>query len=73
MSREVDNDALRFIGGVALVATYYSDKSSLSPNAKLYDMKKINFSYNWNNKLDCHSFTTIRLSSKYMIEVYSVF
>ena len=27
-------------------------------------MKKINFSYNWNNKLDCNSYTTIRLANK---------
>ena len=28
----------------------------------------INFSYNWNNKLDCKSFTTLRLKSdKYLI------
>lgn len=24
-------------------------------------MKKLNFSYNWNNKLNCNAFTTIRL------------
>ena len=38
-------------------------------------MKTINFSYNWNNKLDCKSFTTLRLSNrnKYKIgETYSV-
>lgn len=28
-------------------------------------MNKLNFSYNWNNKLECKAFTTIRLSSKY--------
>lgn len=28
-------------------------------------MKIINFSYNWNNKLDCKAFTTLRLSDKY--------
>lgn len=27
--------------------------------------KIINFSYNWNNKLNCKSFTTLRLSHKY--------
>ena len=32
-------------------------------------MKTINFSYNWNNKLECSAFTTIRLEnpSKYVI------
>lgn len=24
-------------------------------------MDKMNFSYNWNNKLDCHAFTTLRI------------
>lgn len=27
-------------------------------------MSTINFSYNWNNKLDCSSFTTIRLRNE---------
>jgi len=39
-------------------------------------MKTINFSYNWNNKLDCKAFTTLRLSSrkKYKIgEDYSIY
>ena len=38
-------------------------------------MKTINFSYNWNNKLDCKAFTTLRLSNrnKYKIgETYAV-
>lgn len=30
-------------------------------------MEKINFSYNWNNKLDCKYFTTLRLTKKYNI------
>jgi hypothetical protein len=30
-------------------------------------MNIINFSYNWNNKLDCKAFTTLRLSDKYNI------
>lgn len=30
-------------------------------------MKDLIFSYNWNNKLDCKCFTTIRLSDKYQI------
>ena len=34
---------------------------------------EIRFSYNWNNKLDCHSFTTLRLSDKYKIgDVYNI-
>lgn len=39
-------------------------------------MEKLNFSYNWNNKLDCKSFTALRLKNdrKYIIgsemEVY---
>lgn len=28
-------------------------------------MNDLRFSYNWNNKLDCKCFTTIRLSDKY--------
>lgn len=38
-------------------------------------MRTINFSTNWNNKLDCDAFTTIRLEnpSKYIVnEVYSI-
>lgn len=30
-------------------------------------MKKLGFSYNWNNKLDCSAFTTIRLSGRFDI------
>jgi len=30
-------------------------------------MKELKFSYNWNNKLDCKAFTTLRLSNKYFI------
>lgn len=31
-------------------------------------MEAINFSYNWNNKLQCNSFTTLRLkSNKYQL------
>ena len=30
-------------------------------------MKELKFSYNWNNKLDCKVFTTLRLSSKYEV------
>jgi hypothetical protein len=29
--------------------------------------KNLNFSYNWNNKLDCKCFTTIRLSNAHEI------
>ena len=34
-------------------------------------MKEIRFSYNWNNKLNCHSYTTIRIHnpSKYEINI----
>lgn len=28
-------------------------------------MKELRFSYNWNNKLNCKAFTTIRLSESY--------
>lgn len=37
-------------------------------------MKEIKFSYNWNNKLECLSFTTIRpKSDKYKVgEVYQI-
>lgn len=38
-------------------------------------MQTINFSYNWNNKLECKAFTTIRLhnSKKYKVgELYSI-
>lgn len=27
-------------------------------------MKELKFSYNWNNKLDCKAFTTLRLSNR---------
>jgi len=30
-------------------------------------MKTLTFSYNWNNKLNCQAFTTIRLSSKFEV------
>lgn len=30
-------------------------------------MRDLKFSYNWNKKLDCKAFTTIRLSDKYKI------
>lgn len=30
-------------------------------------MKELNFSYNWNNKLDCKAFTTLRLSDRFKI------
>jgi hypothetical protein len=37
-------------------------------------MKRIDFSYNWNNKLECKAFTTLRLSDRFnvgdKIEVY---
>ncbi len=38
-------------------------------------MDKLNFSYNWNNKLDCFVFTSIRLATgKYRLgETYQVF
>jgi len=39
-------------------------------------MKQINFSYNWNNKIDCKAFTTLRLSNrnKYKIgELYQIY
>jgi hypothetical protein len=38
-------------------------------------MKKINFSYNWNNKLECKSFSTVRLENpeKYqLLELFEV-
>ena len=36
-------------------------------------MKQINFFYNWNNKLDCNAFPTLRLSQSYSIgEIYEV-
>jgi len=36
-------------------------------------MDQINFSYNWNNKLDCKFFTSIRNSDRYQIgERYEV-
>jgi hypothetical protein len=38
-------------------------------------MKKLEFSYNWNNKLDCRSFSTVRLANpnKYqLLELYEV-
>jgi len=31
------------------------------------DMQRLTFSTNWNNKLDCGSFTTIRLSGRFNI------
>ena len=31
-------------------------------------MKRIDFSYNWNNKLDCKAFTSIRRTDKYNID-----
>jgi hypothetical protein len=38
-------------------------------------MKRLDFSYNWNNKLYCKAFTTLRLSNRFdiadLIEVYS--
>jgi len=30
-------------------------------------MKRIDFSYNWNNKLDCKAFTTLRLSGRHQV------
>ena len=30
-------------------------------------MNNLDFSYNWNNKLDCQAFTTLRLTDKYNI------
>ena len=30
-------------------------------------MKTIPFSYNWNNKLDCKAFTTLRLNNSYEV------
>jgi hypothetical protein len=38
-------------------------------------MKKIEFSYNWNNKLNCKSFSTVRLENpkKYkLLDIYEV-
>jgi len=36
-------------------------------------MDQINFSYNWNNKLDCKYFTSIRKSNRYKVgERYEV-
>lgn len=38
-------------------------------------MKRVYFSHNWNNKLDCKDFTTLRLSNdnKYVVgEVYEI-
>ncbi len=29
------------------------------------NMKTLNFSFNWNNKLDCKAFTTLRLSDRF--------
>lgn len=31
------------------------------------EYEELHFSYNWNNKLDCKSFTTIRISGKYSL------
>ena len=31
------------------------------------DPKEIKFSYNWNNKLSCKCFTTMRLSSRFLV------
>lgn len=31
-------------------------------------MQTLDFSYNWNNKLDCKAFTTLRLSGRFGIE-----
>jgi uncharacterized protein YqfB (UPF0267 family) len=39
-------------------------------------MQKISFSYNWNNKLNCNAFSTIRLKqpSKYVLgEIYEIY
>lgn len=37
-------------------------------------MNKLTFSYNWNNKLDCKAFTTIRLSDRFKIgDQYNIF
>jgi uncharacterized protein YqfB (UPF0267 family) len=39
-------------------------------------MKRIDFSHNWNNKLDCQSFTTLRLKNgeKYQTdELYEIY
>ena len=38
-------------------------------------MKKLKFSYNWNNKLGCNAFTTLRLASDYWQEdaLYEIF
>lgn len=30
-------------------------------------MKDLEFSYNWNNKLDCKAFTTLRLSNRFYV------
>jgi len=30
-------------------------------------MLELNFSYNWNNKLDCKAFTTLRLSDRFSV------
>lgn len=34
--------------------------------------KQLKFSYNWNNKLDCNYFTTLRLSEFTVGELYEV-
>ena len=31
-------------------------------------MNVLNFSHNWNNKLDCKAFTTLRISNKFELE-----
>ncbi|HPA71674.1 MAG TPA: hypothetical protein PKY31_05375 [Spirochaetota bacterium] len=36
-------------------------------------MDEITFSYNWNNKLDCKAFTTIRLHNPYKYRVGSIY
>jgi hypothetical protein len=35
-------------------------------------MKTINFSYNWNNKLQCRAFTTLRPSEYKVGDIYEV-
>lgn len=33
----------------------------------MVQLQRLDFSYNWNNKLDCLAFTTIRISAKYKV------
>ncbi|MCK8495856.1 hypothetical protein M0L20_28580 [Spirosoma sp. RP8] len=35
----------------------------LPQSPKIPDLPRLEFSYNWNKKLDCHSYTTLRLAN----------